>query len=109
MDAGIHHPILTPFQYLYPKDNHNPREIDSHTFQKAKMAMKCSSEEYIFTFYNTLRLITGSFHILLNPLQEIKKETGICMLSPTNCIGYANTYNAMATALHLQLTTNDYF
>ena len=109
MDPNSNHPILTPFQYLYPRDNHTPREIDSHKFQKAKMAMACPSEEYIFTFYNTLRLIAGSFNILLNPLQLITKETGICLLSQSNCIGYTEAYNTMATALHLKLTTNGYF
>ena len=39
MDSSSNYPILTPFQYLYPRDNHTPREIDSHKFQKAKMAM----------------------------------------------------------------------
>ena len=48
------HPILTPFQYLYPKSNHHAREVESHNFQKARLSVNCSSEERIFTFYTAL-------------------------------------------------------
>ena len=63
----------------------------------------------IFTFYNTLRHIAGSFNILLLPLMEITKSTGVCQLTPTNCIGYENARETMSTALHIKLTTGVFF
>ena len=57
-------PILTPFQFLYPKNNHHAREVESHKFAKAKLVVKCQSEDAIFTFYNALQHILGSYNIL---------------------------------------------
>ena len=72
------HPILTPFQFFYLKNNHNPRDIETHTCQKAKLVVKIPSEDNIYTSYNTLRQIAGSYNMLLPPLTEINKENGIC-------------------------------
>ena len=107
--TGIYPPILTPFQFLYPKDNHHAREVESHKFQKTKLAVTCTSEDSIFTFYNTLRHIAASYNILLRPLKEITKETGICQITKENSIGYDAAQETMATALHMKLTTNNYF
>ena len=63
----------------------------------------------MFTFYNTLRHIAASFNILLRPLEEITKTTGVCQLTQSNCIGYEHAKDIMSTALHLKLTGNDYF
>ena len=71
------HPILTPFQYLYPRTNHLPREVESRNFQKAVIAVTCPSKEIIFTFYNTLQHIAGSFNILLKRLLDITKNEGV--------------------------------
>ena len=101
--------ILTPFQFLYPLNNHLAHEIETHKFQKAKITAKCENEDTIFTFYNTLRHIAGSFNILLLPLSKITKETGTCLLTPTNCIGYEHAREAMSSALHIKLTTGEYF
>ena len=103
------HPILTPFQFLHPKRNHHPREVESHKFNKATLSVKCTSEDNIFTFYNTLRHIAGNFNILLLPLTEITKEKGVCQITAENCINFESARDAMSTALHLKLTTNDYF
>ena len=108
-DAQGRSPILTLFQFMYPKSNYHPREVESYKFSKAKIAVICPNEDSIFTFYKSLRHIASSFNILLKPLEGITKETGICQLTPDNCIGYEEAYNTMATALHLKLTTNNYF
>ena len=50
-----------------------------------------------------------SFNILLRPLQKNTKETGLCLLIDTNCIGYEQVYGIMLTDLHLKLTREDYF
>ena len=94
---------------MYPKTNYHPREVESYKFSKVNIAVKCPSEDSIFTFYTTLRHIAASFNILLKPLEDITKETGICQLTPDNCIGYEEAYNTMSTALHIKLTTNNYF
>ena len=107
--TGGLNPILTPFQFLYPIGNHHVKEIDSHKFQKAKLSVKCVDEDFVFTFYNTLRHIAASFNILLRPLEEITKSTGVCQLTKDNCIGYENAKDIMATALHLKLVGSDYF
>ena len=109
LDPYGNQPILNPFQFLYPKGDHHVKEIVSYKFSKSKLAVTCPTEDYIFTFYNTLRHIAASFNILLRPLHEVTKETGTCQLSHTNCIRYKHSYDAMSTALHLKLTTNDYF
>ena len=102
-------PILTPFQFMYPSNNYHAREVESYKFQKAKLTVKCNSEDNIFTFYNMLRHIANSYNILLRPLQEITKETGLCQITEDNCIGYKNAYDTMATALHMKLSTENYF
>ena len=109
MDSKDKHPILTPFQFLYPSTNHNPKEIESYKFQKAKLSVSCSSEDNVFTFYNTLRHLAGSFNILLRPLTEITRENGVCQITPKNCINFESARDAMSTALHMKLTTNNYF
>ena len=101
------HQILTPFQFPYPIEYHHVKEIESHKFQKAKINIKCNSEDNIFTFYDTLRHITASFNVLLRPLQEIIKEKGVCLLTETNVIGYGQAYTIMSTALHIKLTGED--
>ena len=103
------HPILTPFQFLNPIGNHHVKEVESYKFQKAKLSVTCSSKDNVFTFYNTLRHIAGSFNILLLPLEHITKETGVCQLTADNCVGYQQAHDIMSTALHLKLTGNDYF
>ena len=71
-------PILTPFQFLYPKDVHHAREVESHKFQKSKLSVQCNTEDNIFTFYNTMQHIASSFNILLKPITDITKDTCIC-------------------------------
>ena len=102
-------PILTPFQFMYPSNNYHAREVESYKFQKAKLTVKCKSADNIFTFYNMIRHIANSYNILLRPLHEITKETGLCQITDDNCIGYKNAYDTMATALHMKLSTEDYF
>ena len=75
-------PILTPFQFLYPTYNHHINKIKSNKFQKAEITATCKSEDTIFTFYNTVRHIVGSFNILLLPLKDIVKATGECQFTP---------------------------
>ena len=102
--------ILSPFQFLYPVGNLHVKETDLHKFQKTKLSVKCKNEDYIFTFYNTLRHITASYNILLQPLEEITKATGVSyQLIEYNCIGYENAKDIISTALYLKLTGNDYF
>ena len=36
------HPILIPFQFLYPKNNQNPRDIETYTFQKNQTGSEMS-------------------------------------------------------------------
>ena len=71
--------------------------------------MTCLGEVNVFTFYNTLKLIAGSFNILLCPLENITKEIGICQLTANNCIDYEQTRDIMSAVLYLKLTGNDYF
>ena len=106
---GGQNPIFSPFQFLYPLENHHVKEIDSYKFQKTKLSIKCVNEDYVFTVYNTLKHIAASFNILLRPLEENLKNTGIFQLSIDNCIGYENAKDIMSTTLHLKLTGSDYF
>ena len=48
------HPILTPFQFLYPKENRHTREVESHKLHKTNLDVKCLAEDNIFIFYKTL-------------------------------------------------------
>ena len=102
-------PILTPFQFLYLLGNHHVKEVESYKFQKAKLNVKCVDEDYVFTFYNTLQHIAASFNILLQPLKEITKTTGLCQLTKDNCIGYERAKDIISAVLHLKLTCTDYF
>ena len=70
--------ILAPFQFLYPLVNHHVKEVESYKCQKAKLNVNFVDEDCVFTFYNTLRHITASFNILLRPLKEVTKATGVC-------------------------------
>ena len=56
-----------------------------------------------------MRHIASSFNILLKPLTDITKDTGIFQITAENCINYKEAYDTMATALHMKLTSNDYF
>ena len=86
MGSDDQHPILSPFQFIYPLGNHHVKEVESYKFQKANLNMKFSGEDLVFTFYNTMRHIAASFNILLRPLKEITKATGIFQLKPDNCV-----------------------
>ena len=103
------HPILTPSQFLYPLGNYHVKEVESYKFQKAKLNVKCSSEDYVFTFYNTLRHVAKNYNILLLPLSEVSKINGVCQLTPNNCVGYEQAHENMSTALHIKLVGSDYF
>lgn len=66
-------------------------------------------EDNVFSFYNTLWLLAEAFIIILLPLDDITKETGVCLLTAENCVGYEQVRDIMSTAFHLKVTSNDYF
>ena len=84
-------------------------DVETHKFQKAIIQQRCSGPDTIFTFYENLRHIAGSFNILLRPLDEVTSATGTCQLTPYNCLGYDNVKTVMSTALYLKLSGHDYF
>ena len=101
------HPILTPHQFQM--DGQAVMEVESHKFQKATISVKCDGPDTIFTFYNTFRHVVASYNIMLLPLEDIMRQTGTCLLTPNNCLGYDNIKDTMSTAIFLKLTSNDYF
>ena len=94
---------------MYPKSNYHSREIDGYKFQKAKLTVKCKSKDNIFILFNTLHHITNNYNILLRSLKEITKEIGLYQITKDNCIGYENVCDTIATALHMKLSTGEYF
>ena len=83
-------------------------EVKAHKFQKALLQMKFTGPDNLFTFYEKIRHIAGSFNILLCPLMDITRQTGICALTSSSFLGYDNLYNVMSSAIYLKFTSNDY-
>ena len=67
MFGNVRHPILTPHQFQLP--GQPVMEVIVHKFQKAKLNLKCSGIDTIFTLYQNLRHVAQSFNILLMPLE----------------------------------------
>ena len=84
-------------------------EIDSNKFQKSIIKDRCSGPNTIFKFYENVQHIAGSFHILLQPLDEVTQALGTCQLTPYNCLGYENVKEVISIALYLKLSGTDYF
>ena len=103
------HPILTPFHFCYPINKHHVKEAEIYKFQNAKLHVYCSGKDNMFTFYNTLRHIASSFNILMKPLEEITKETGIYQLMEDKRVSYEQARDIVSTNLHIKLTESDYF
>ena len=98
--TGGRHPLLSPHQFQYPARLGQPvMEVDSNKFQKAIIKDRCSGPDTIFTFYENVRHIASSFHILLLPLNEVTPALGTCQLTPYNCLGYDNVREVMSTSL----------
>ena len=53
-------------------------EVGSNKFQKAIIKDRYSGPNTIFTFYENLRHIASSFHILLLLLDEATQALGTC-------------------------------
>ena len=107
---GGDRPLLNPRQFQYPFRTGQPvTEVESYKFQKAIIQLRCTGPDTIFTFYENLRHIAGSFNILLRPLDEVTKVTGVCLITPLNCLGYSNVKTEMSTAIYLKLSSMEYF
>ena len=105
ISGNVRYLILTPHQFQLP--GQPVMKVEAHKFQKAKLNLKCSGIDTIFTFYQNLRHVAQSFNILLIPLEEITRSSGTCYLTPTNCLGYDSVKQTMSTAIFLKLTSTD--
>ena len=85
------------------------RDVNTNKFQKVIIQDCYTGPDTIFTFYENLQQIAGSFNILLHPLEDVTQALGTCQLTSYNCLGYDNVKTAMSTALNLKLSGSDYF
>ena len=85
--TGGDRPLLNLRQFQYPFRTGQPvTEVESYKFQKAIIHLRFTRPDTIFTFYANLRYIAGSLNILLQPLEEVTKATGVCQITPLDCL-----------------------
>ncbi len=92
---------LAENQFLYPLGTANKRSIYYSQISRYadKWKFELKDKHDLFTFYEQLVGLLWEYNILLKPYHEITLNTGIEIITATNCLNFENARKAMTTAL----------
>ncbi len=93
--------ILAENQFLYPLGTNNKRSIYYSQISRYadKWKFELKDKHDLFTFYEQLVGLLWEYNILLTPYHDITLDTGIEIITATNCVNYENARKTMTTAL----------
>ena len=83
-------------EYVYNSRRHF---VNTNTFYKLKWNTKCTGENDIMSFYESLQHMASTCGIPMRNLDEIDDDHGVCPLDPNNCQNYEQIYKLMKGAV----------
>ena len=78
-------------EYIYTRRHF----VNTNTFYKLKWNTKCTGENDIMSFYESLQHMASTCGISMRNLDDIDDNHGVCPLDPTNCQNYDQIYKLM--------------
>ena len=77
--------------------------VNTNTFYKLKWSTQCTTENDIFSFYESLQHMASTCGIPMRDLNDIDNTNGVCPLNQTNCTNFDKVYKLMKGAIFYKL------